>query len=318
MLQGSRLVRALVFVNVGALLFGFLRIWPSLVPTVRYIDVGKERCVNGSYYSIETDAEFPVPNIAHYIWYNTDPAPLQFHHMLSVLSVHKIMKPEKIYFHTNIEPTGPYWEQIKTLPRFIINYREPPVELFGDKIKPPMYYTSHSNVDRTKILSEYGGVYLDFDTFVLRPLEDLRRYECTIGLEQPTKACGSIIICAPKALFLLMWLNSYIDDYREEWAYNTGQVPANLARRFPHLVHVETSRLNRPNFEELDQIWGPNTFDWRNNYALHIWYRIWKDMSPYYDGTEPDPITIKSMNNTFGQIARTIYYGKPELMSRKT
>ena len=92
------------------------------------------------------------------------------------------------------------------------------------------------------------------------------------------------------------------------------QVPANLARRFPHLAHVEKRKLNRPNFEELDKIWGPNRFDWRQNYALHTWYRIWKDMSPYYNGIEPDPETIKTMNHTFGEIARTIYYGQPELM----
>ena len=37
-------------------------------------------------------------------------------------------------------------------------------------------------------------------------------------------------------------------------------------------------------------------------------------MSPYYKGIEPDAETIKTMNNTFGAMARSIYYGSSELI----
>jgi len=78
-----------------------------------------------------------------------------------------------------------------------------------------------------QVLLEYGGIYLDLDVLITRPFDELRRrYECTIGREQETKACGSVIVCSRHSPFLLLWINSYIDDYRiEEWAYNTGQVP---------------------------------------------------------------------------------------------
>ena len=222
-----------------------------------------------------------------------------------------------MYFHTDREPIGPYWDYIRKLPNFQIKYRNPPTFLFGEPVKAPQFYTSHSNVDRVKILMEYGGIYLDFDVMVTRPFDDLRRHSCVIGMESETKACGSVILCEKTSFFLTMWINAYLDDYRmEEWAYNTGQVPANLARRFPHLCHVEQHKLNRPNYDELDRLWGPNRFNWTDNYAVHTWYRIWRDMSPYYKGIEPDPETIKSMNNTFGEMARTVYYGRPELIHR--
>jgi len=32
-----------------------------------------------------------------------------------------------------------------------VNYRQPPTTLYGEKIKEPFYYTSHSNVDRVKV-----------------------------------------------------------------------------------------------------------------------------------------------------------------------
>ena len=35
-----------------------------------------------------------------------------------------------------------------------VNYREPPTTLYGERIKKPFYYTSHSNVDRVKVTSE--------------------------------------------------------------------------------------------------------------------------------------------------------------------
>ena len=46
---------------------------------------------------------FQVPNIVHYIWYNEEPRPLEFHHMLSILSADKFIKPDVIYFHTHLQ-----------------------------------------------------------------------------------------------------------------------------------------------------------------------------------------------------------------------
>lgn len=37
-------------------------------------------------------------------------------------------------------------------------------------------------------------------------------------------------------------------------------------------------------------------------------------MSPYYIGEDVNPENIKTMNNTFGAMARSIYYGSPELI----
>jgi mannosyltransferase OCH1-like enzyme len=73
---------------------------------------------------------------------------------------------------------------------------------------------------------EQGGIYLDLDMLVLKPFDDLRRrYECTIGREIETKVCGSVVICSKNSLFLTLWINAYLDDYRvDEWAYNTGVV----------------------------------------------------------------------------------------------
>ena len=260
-------------------------------------------------------AEYQVPNIVHYLWFNTKTKPLKFYHMLSVLSAHKFLNPDVIYFHTNKEPSGPYWDQVRSLPKVKVVHRDPPEELYGEEVKKPMFYTSHSNVDRVKVLMEFGGIYLDFDVIVTKPFDDLRKHTCTMGLERETQACGSVIVCNKNALFLKMFITAYLDDYRiEEWAYNTGKIPWKIWKRFPQLIHMEETKLNRPNFKELSLIWGPDTFKWRDNYAVHTWYRLWKDQSPYYHGVEPNEENIKTWNGTWGEMARTVLYGRADKM----
>lgn len=251
---------------------------------------------------------YKIPNIIHYVWYTEGNKELQFHHLLSMLSVYKIQKPEKIYFHTNREPVGKYWSKAKNkIKTLVVNYRDPPYTLFGEKVKKPLYYTSHSNIDRVKIVHEYGGIYLDFDTLILSPLEPLRNHSCVIGQEQEDKSCGCIFLCEKQATFLSLWLNSYLDDYRiEEWAYNSGKVPWNLANRYPNLVYVEREKLLKPNFKHLDQLYGKIIFPWKNQITMHLWYRLAKQWN--FLNTEPNEINIKSMNTTFGQMAKYIYF----------
>ena len=269
-----------------------------------------------SIKSEPTEQPFKIPNIVHYIWYNPKSEPIRFHHLLSIMSADKVLHPDRIMFHTDNPPVGDYWQQALQIENFQVVYRDPPTHLFGEVVKKPMFYTSHSNVDRVKILQEYGGIYLDLDTFITSSLDELRKqHSCVIGQEQEHKACGSFIACNKYSLFLILWLNSYLDDYRmDQWAYNTGTVPFNLAKRYPNLVYMDPDRINRPNFKGIAKIWGPERFDWRHNYAVHILYRIWKDKTDFYEGIEPDPKTIRTMNTTFGEMARWIYYDNPTLL----
>ena len=59
-----------------------------------------------------------VPNIVHFVWYTDTPKPLSFISMLSAMSAHRYIQPDVILFHTNMEPTGEYWERVVNLPSF--------------------------------------------------------------------------------------------------------------------------------------------------------------------------------------------------------
>ena len=88
--------------------------------------------------------------------------------------------------------------------------------------------------------------------------------------------------------------------------------------RLPFNFQTKTIFLFVVKLIPLFQIWGPNTFNWKENFAVHIWYRIWRDMSPYYIGEDVNPENIKTMNNTFGAMARSIYYGTSEIIPADT
>ena len=264
----------------------------------------------------KSNVEYKIPNIVHYVWYNYEKVPLPFHNLLSIMSAYKVLKPESIYFHTNNTPTGTYWQLAK---RFVtVIYREPTRELYGRAIRLPPFVTSDSNVDRVKILSEYGGYYLDMDVLVVRSMDDLREHECVLGYELPGLICGGVILCSNTSPFLQMWLKAFASDYKPyQWGYNSGKVPSKLASQYPSLVHIVPMAFHRPNYNEIDVLFRPtqpNMFNWHDNYVLHLWHTVW-NRHLISQSIKLDPVSIKYMDNVIGQIGRTIYYGSDMLLS---
>ena len=159
---------------------------------------------------------YPIPNIVHYVWftYKKKPKKFAFHHFISVLSAYKRLKPDVIYVHCDVIPGGEHWDMMTSLPTVKVVHRDPPRKIFGAEIKAPVYETSDSNVARLMVVMETGGIYLDTDVIVVREMEELRKHQCVLGLEDNYKVCAGVIMAAPKAPFLYLWINSFIDDYK--------------------------------------------------------------------------------------------------------
>ena len=62
--------------------------------------------------------EFRVPNIVHYIWFQSQPVDFRFDKVLAVLSAIKFIKPDVVYFHTNAQPTGEYFDLLLNISIF--------------------------------------------------------------------------------------------------------------------------------------------------------------------------------------------------------
>lgn len=256
-------------------------------------------------------SEFQVPNIVHYTWYALDGVEAHFKHFLGVLSARNVLNPEVIYIHTNVSQLkGTYWHKIMAINRVKVLHDGSPRELLGQKLKDPYFFSSDSNIGRLKYMLQYGGIYLDFDVIVIRNLDRYRVYECTLGKEEDNLLNTGLIICSKSSPFLYLWANSYFDDYQPDvWIYNTGLKTTELAKRFPHLIHIEPDKFHRPNWREVNKIWGNETFAWEAQYAVHTWYRF-KHRSPFYKEKykllHPSGSLVMRMNNTYGKMARYI------------
>ena len=63
-------------------------------------------------------------------------------------------------------------------------------------------------------VSDYGGIYLDLDTIVVKSFDDLRVHRMTVGYEHMQSNCNCILVVSPGAEFVDIWLREYRDDYR--------------------------------------------------------------------------------------------------------
>lgn len=128
-----------------------------------------------------------------------------------------------------------------------------------------------------------------------------------MGREQTDALCNGIMLARRGAQFLHLILELY-KSYRgevEEWGARANRMPHALASRYPQLIHVEESSLDRPNWKESRSIYA-GLYNWTSNYAMHLWVRKWpNEFRP--QGTRD----IRAINTTLGEISRLILYGEP-------
>ena len=129
-----------------------------------------------------------------------------------------------------------------------------------------------------------------------------------MGRESQFGLCNGVIIAVPNATFIALWIEAYRAFDPDSWAHSSVYLPDTLWNQHKSLIHVEHDTLHRPNWkkEEMPFIYDANTtYNWRNNYAMHLWYK-------HYD-KEHDPQQIRSMTSTLGYMFRYIYYGNPDV-----
>ncbi|XP_060593020.1 uncharacterized protein LOC132747619 [Ruditapes philippinarum] len=241
-----------------------------------------------------------VPNVVHFIWYADKE--LGYFQFISFMSALRFLKPCLFLIHGLYIPKGKYWDYFVSIsPNVIHVVREKPTMVFGKKLA----YEEHaSDIMRIEALKFYGGIYLDFDEIVLRPLEPLRKYDYTQGHERDVTMGSQLVISKKNATFLNHWYNSYRDDYRKSWAWNALWVPDKLSKQYPNLIHVEGYNFTRPNWQQVNLIFNQN-YDWSTNYGMHLYIRWYKN--------ETNNVIIRTLNTTIGAVCRHVLFGNKEL-----
>ncbi|XP_069106476.1 uncharacterized protein [Argopecten irradians] len=226
--------------------------------------------------------------------------------MLGFLSVHKFQNPCLIMLHGDVIPSGPYWNYlIRNVPNIIHVRMDQPERTKNNNTLVTIEH--RSDLARLIALKEYGGIYLDMDTILLRSLDPLMKYPATMSLEYVTNLSNGLIMAERSSVFIVQWLKqfqtNYVHDSNRYFEYSLF-LPTRIARAHPSWIHVENMTFCSPPGNMLHQLFDEN-FDWKDNYAIHLYLR-------YYTITD-DPFTVRQLNKTIGAVARLVLYDTKSL-----
>ena len=251
---------------------------------------------------------YVIPNIVHFIWFaKHETKEMTFLNFISILSAYKIQKPDTIYLHCNHLPSGQWWERLWQEVPIRLVFKEPPTTIHGQKL----LHTYHQgDVAKMEVLSQYGGIYLDYDVIVLHSFNPLRKFDAVMGKEKPPKLNAGVILSSKNSVFLQLLKQSYKNNYRPlDWDYNCARLAYKIAMKRQDLVHIEPFGFTTPDWGDRRLLWN-EAIDWSKLYVMHV--------MGHFDWNEHSPQSIKSQNSTFGQVMRFIYYGSAQLISTWT
>ncbi len=252
-----------------------------------------------------------APDVVHFIHLGSHP--LSFVALICVAAAALNQDPDKVVIHTDRPEEleqDPRLLRLRRLlgPRLQVSRASRPTHVYG----APLGDASHAaDVLRLQLALKHGGLFLDEDTFLARPVSDLRAHEVSLGRPAGGSLGTQFLLCKPRATFVELWLQSYRDYRPSLWYFNAGEYPTQaLLGPCPGLAHQEEKLIGVDTALAL-KLYGekeglPN---WRSYYAIHLLaahrhYLVPEDFAR--TGGDFDEENIRRYNGTFGAMARDI------------
>ena len=216
-------------------------------------------------------SHFVVPNIVHLVKFGE--GKLELFVYLNFLAIVENIRPVTIYLHlgNQSKESRDSWGTVLSHPLVKVINLPQKVEIFG--IEPHyldfahrgkegrkegmiyLYFQYYSfffiiylltslrfvrsaDIIRIKALREYGGIYLDLDTLVLRSFDSLRLHPFTIGKQSTIGLANGIMIANKDSKFLDAWYEAYRYVTFSCWDCHSVRLPCQLALNYPHLVNI--------------------------------------------------------------------------------
>ena len=171
-------------------------------------------------------------------------------HYVAVRAAHLHMQPASLLLHHHHLPTGAWWSEAQKL--LELRRVELPRTIFG---RPLVAAAHRADVLRLQLLIAHGGLYLDLDVIVLRPMHNLLRGTRAFVIGREGHAghgglhglCNAVLLAHPNASFARRWLAEYHDfgtsgatstSAVDPWSEHSVQRPVALAARHPDEIHV--------------------------------------------------------------------------------
>lgn len=237
----------------------------------------------------------PPPTVIHFVWTNENPTDtLTFPTYLAVRAarlLHQSSGSEVVlhYLHT---PPGPghWWN--KTRPFVRLHQVSSEVRVFL-AARPSLYNYQKSDYIRVDVLSRFGGVYLDLDVILVRPLDELVRI--AHAAQRPIMAiepdatnnfvalCNAVIINPTRgSTFLRKWQSAFEALDERAWvdsnAWYSVMWPFTEAHKEPTEVLLLTAKsFFDPPYSNLQAMFEkklPEGILSTGSLGFHLWNRI--------------------------------------------
>ena len=244
-----------------------------------------------------------IPSLVHFTWYGEQQTnEFRFHHLISVLAIYKVVRPERIYFWFDVPPEGVYFKQLREkVPEVVLIHRK---EIFGQTGSSKYI----KDIIRLEVLLEYGGIHCEMDAIGLRSLDALLRYGAVLLSDSAGRLYSGVVLASRWARFLKVWYNQYKTYADQQRLVHADDVISGLVAADPQLVHVEQKVLVTLDRTDGKRSYGNgDSYDWRTNtYFIHLLLS--------QQEADLNPTRIKTLNTTVAAIFRHIYYGSSAII----
>ncbi|GAB6024863.1 hypothetical protein CHUAL_009977 [Chamberlinius hualienensis] len=262
-----------------------------------------------------------VPNIVHLVKFRSQE--IDFVEMVNIRSIIVNHRPDRVVIHCNmctdideqgrLSLRGKYWNMLVEdgfRNSINVSFLDEPTHIFG---KPLTSVYHASDIARMIVLMRYGGIFLDNDIYIVRPLHHFRHYEMTIGWDEGQYLGTQVILAHKDARFLKLWMESYHNYQGDKWYFNAGEYPTtSILYEKPELIH--RVKIVFGVHMLIHNLYKTNWDGWRDYFAIHLLIRH----RSYLDKESPitifDENNIKTYNFTYGQMVRNILYNSTNLI----
>lgn len=263
-----------------------------------------------------------VPNIVHYVLFETHT--ISYVHMLSLLSVVKIQQPDQIIIHCDCEQIDEGDENWARVIDYVnitnditvyIEQIEKPTEIYGRTLNIGNF--DASDVTRFRILSKYGGIYLDNNVFVCQPLNIFFKYELTLNWDEDQYLGSHVLLGNRNARFL-------------KFAIHADGLPTqSVLYKYPNIFHRVTGQFGVDAAGVYPYFYSEYHDDWQTKfYTFHmvaardnaISWTDWclsNEKNIMCNNALNDDL-IKMLDNTFGEMGRYVLFESKKFSDKFT
>lgn len=224
----------------------------------------EQACLNGTAIRINAPGlPADIPKVVHFITGVDKPNPVTLVLWLAVRAAAANLGPgcEIRLHYVHLSNEGPWWDDVRN--RVILVRHEPGfLDNFTHITPPPSEWDPAHKADvlRLQILRAEGGIYLDTDAIILRPINKLLsgRRDVILAHEggHRKRMTNAVILAKKAAPFIERWYQMYDRFDPNLWDYHSVVLPDKLANDHPdELCQLPPAAFFWP-------LWSKHHIDW--------------------------------------------------------